>query len=273
MSCREVNTNIVIGGQKLGTFNYTFRDIVESGVDIEDIGIVAFTCLIFGNGRQKQWYGELLEMFNNNPDKMVREGIQEIRDDIVQTNPNIDVQTELTEEYYVLTAAGAVVDSQGNVVKKIRNLSILPLLASQVNLLSQQGFDLTRTATMDVTSFIDMFEDPIRMNGQPVNDKAVTLFAEGGSSQTNAGVFDARINTQDAPAPFPDINREPLNSEFQGRIETFVDEDGHISTGIRDGGEGTLRVSSNNIVAPAGQTNLGAVLPLGILLLLSGQLG
>lgn len=112
-----------------------------------------------------------------------KEEIEEIPESVI----------EVPENYHVLTKGGETTDLDGNVIKKVRHYSSIPLLEIQVTELLEQGFDLAPTSSISIDDFFAQFDDPIALATVPnniINDKPVTIFNDGSTSPTNEGVFE-----------------------------------------------------------------------------------
>lgn len=102
-----------------------------------------------------------------------------------------NINTNVLNNYYIVTPRGEVTDLEGNTIRKIRHLSIRPLTDEQANLLSSRGYDVD-LVTMDITHYVQGFNDPIALENTDsiINGIPVFTGANGQTSMDNQGMFD-----------------------------------------------------------------------------------
>ena len=182
-----------------GTFEYTWNDVVKSAPDVtlHDIGLFAFGTGIDSDPTRIQWFQSLTDMVNQEPDAEIRILIDKVRV-ASGREPALEPiqeerQTVTYPEYYVLTPADEGLDLEGNIIKRVRHLSILRLASDQVSLLLDRGYEIVQKSGVSLDAFMAGIEDPIALASAPqsiINKQPITIFADGSTSPTNDGVFE-----------------------------------------------------------------------------------
>lgn len=181
-----------IDGSFIGQFRYSWNAAQVAGVTFEQIAELAFGRLTNDPIIQMRWQ-KFRDAINENPDMEIKLIIDAIR--IAEgREPAIEpVIEQIVPEYWVLTPAGTFIDLLGNLVKKIRLLSSVPLRVQDVELLRDRGHEVTLKAGLSLDAFLSGIEDPIAFVAEPkviINEQPITLFADGSTSPTNDGVFE-----------------------------------------------------------------------------------
>ena len=193
-----VNLTLKINGQFIGTFKYSYNDLLNSPASTDDIIELAFSRTAFVKGTQRyEWGIQLKERAQARPDDSFQLLIDEIREEAgrapaTSTSPLLVEENPLQlQKYYVLTAQGSTTLEDGTVVNKIRRVSILPLQDEQVRLLQSKGFDIELIGVWNsIEAFVNGFPDPIALQSDPqriINGQPVTIFPDGRTSFLNEG--------------------------------------------------------------------------------------
>lgn len=261
-----------INGQLIGSFRYSYSDLINSSVGIEEVIVLAWgnEALIPGTPRY-EWGQRLKEVVQNNPDTELRLLIDEIRlstgrDPATSGTPLL--VDDVLQKYYVLTPKRFTEFDDGTIVNKIRLVSILPLRDSQVREFEIKGSDIEPIGVWaSIQDFVDKFPDPIALVSSPktiINGQPVTIFPDGKTSQENQG------------GQFVVFVSRPL-SELEVNNPTDINGT-EISIPIADNIINNLGGSPNN-GTPTGQTfnppedNRKLIVPIGVLLLATGAIG
>lgn len=258
-----------INGQFIGTFNYSYSDLLNSPASIDNIIELAWGRLALNVGNDRYGWGVALkELAQSRPDDSLKLLIDEIRvsvgrDPATSSSPLL-VDVEL-QKYYVLTPKNYREFLDGTIVNKIRSVSILPLTDDQVSQLEAKGYDVEPIGIWSsIDAFAKGFPDPIALELAPktiINGQPVTIFPDGRTSLTNEGTLNPIYISpilHDPSVKYPtDINGTEISIPIADNIIN------NLGGSPNDG-----TPSGQEQVAPS--KNSDVIVPLGILALLGG---
>ncbi len=130
-----------------------------------------------------------------------------------------------TLQYHTLTPANEITDSQGSIVKKIRHYQLSQLLVEQASQLESSGYAVQPANEISFDDFIAQFNDPIALMSPPntiINNKPITIFVDGKTSDTNEGVFESEMIDTVSDSEFREQIIEQM--EKQKKFFSFLPE-------------------------------------------------
>ncbi len=125
----KINPHIQMDGKFVGQFEYSFNDIKDSDITLDDVGVLAFGNFIFYEPQREKWFSVLIEKTAENPDQSMKEIINEIQK--MFGRGSIREPKKSFSKYWIITPAG---------IGKTRHAKLGPLKESQVNSLLKRGF-------------------------------------------------------------------------------------------------------------------------------------
>lgn len=147
-----INPHDTIKGKFVGQFAYSFEDLKNNELTLEEVGILAFGNFIFYEPERKEWFSMLEKKTGENPKRSIKEIIDEIRMEVGREPAREPKQS--FPGYWIITPAGR---------GKKRRVFVGPLKNEQVQLLESKRFDILKTEKFTFEEIKSKFGDTIEL--------------------------------------------------------------------------------------------------------------